>query len=185
MAKRYGFNEIADSILEAAGKTKDQIEDFPTSNTVSLVPQKPLNATLDSSWPLMTISRGLFEGAAPITAPKTANPDEEKGGWGDDDLDIGNEPKTLDAALASMGIQGGETADAGWGDIDDELGLSEVEHDVEAISSPSGITLGNEFVVPSAGVSTIEQWIRNSPLACDHIAAGAFESAMQVFIHLF
>ena len=30
------------------------------------------------------------------------------------------------------------------------------------------------------GVSDAEYWIRNSPLAADHIAAGSFETAMQL-----
>jgi coatomer protein complex subunit alpha (xenin) len=34
--------------------------------------------------------------------------------------------------------------------------------------------------MPEVGVSDAEYWIRNSPLAADHIAAGSFETAMQL-----
>lgn len=30
------------------------------------------------------------------------------------------------------------------------------------------------------GVNETELWVRNSPLAADHVAAGSFETAMQV-----
>lgn len=30
------------------------------------------------------------------------------------------------------------------------------------------------------GVSELDLWVRNSPFAADHVAAGSFESAMQV-----
>lgn len=192
MAKQYGFNEVADSILAVAGKTKDEIEDFPEEG-VALVPQKPLQYTLDESWPLMTISRGLFEGAAP-PAMKSAPPQQtgDKGNtdstWADAELDLDlDEPKTLDTAMANMGISSDQKGEPGWGDIDDELGLTDVDEPSDNFvdSSANPILTGNAFVVPSSGVSTIDQWIRNSPLPVDHIAAGSFEGAMQVFLNLY
>jgi coatomer subunit alpha len=68
--------------------------------------------------------------------------------------------------VAETGESWGDAGDAeGWdiGDegVEDDIGLTETE-------------------VQAEGISQAEYWIRNSPLAADHIAAGSFESAMQL-----
>jgi coatomer subunit alpha len=62
----------------------------------------------------------------------------------------------------------------GWEEVGDGAGegwdLGEEGED-EATEIPE---------VPEEGISDAEYWVRNSPLAADHIAAGSFESAMQL-----
>ncbi|KAF9366948.1 hypothetical protein CPB97_006659, partial [Podila verticillata] len=63
--------------------------------------------------------------------------------------------------------------DGGW-DLDADL-AAELHAETGAIvAESSGLT------IPVAGQSEAEVWCQNSPLAADHVAAGAFESAMQL-----
>ncbi|KAF9079057.1 hypothetical protein BGX27_007150, partial [Mortierella sp. AM989] len=63
--------------------------------------------------------------------------------------------------------------DGGWG-LDADL-AAELHAETGAI-----IAEDNGQVIPVAGQSETEIWCQNSPLAADHVAAGAFESAMQL-----
>ena len=73
-----------------------------------------------------------------------------------------------------MGSDDGDDG-AGWGE-DDELELDltgvEIEADEEGDST--------YFVAPTAGTLPSQNWVANSSVVADHVAAGAFDSAMQV-----
>jgi coatomer protein complex subunit alpha (xenin) len=86
-------------------------------------------------------------------------------GYGDEDL-LGD----AEAPSAAAGDLGGDEDDdvGGW-DMGDD-GEAEAEDDfVEVEGAETG-----------AGSSEADLWARNSPLAADHVAAGSFETAMQL-----
>lgn len=58
----------------------------------------------------------------------------------------------------------------GW-NIDDDIVINTETQSDEDFEIETNI---------STGIKETDLWIRNSPLAADHIAAGSFESAMQV-----
>ena len=67
---------------------------------------------------------------------------------------------------------GGEEGGGGWAD-DDDLDLSGVPD--------AGVTSGGGYyVAPNAGPSPMSVWARDSQLVADHVAAGSFETAMQM-----
>ncbi|KAF8761104.1 Coatomer (COPI) alpha subunit C-terminus [Rhizoctonia solani] len=75
----------------------------------------------------------------------------------------------LDEWEAGETAQEEEVADGeGW-DLDEGVGVDEAEQVEDSTDPPA-----------TAGVSETELWTRNSPFAADHVAAGSFETAMQL-----
>lgn len=71
-----------------------------------------------------------------------------------------------------------EGGDAGWG-LDDEAIPAPEDHIIN--SAAVGVELeSSDGISAVPGISEEDLWSRNSPYASDHIAAGSFETAMQV-----
>ncbi|KAK3810656.1 MAG: coatomer protein alpha subunit [Linnemannia elongata] len=179
-AKTHGMHEVADEILESAGLTPEDVADLPTQGTL-LVPPRPLMRVHDSNWPQLAVSRSYFEGAftgdmegvAPQVPLVAHEPEPQADQWGvDDEFSI----PALDHKGASLAVNNDALdidGDGGW-DLDADL-TAELHAETGAIvAEDSGL------VIPVAGQSEAEIWCQNSPLAADHVAAGAFESAMQL-----
>jgi coatomer protein complex subunit alpha (xenin) len=166
-------NECA-AILEATGLTEDEIN---LPNTESHVPDPPLAiAPAPSNWPILPSSRSLLEkaltdelGDLTLEEPSTNGYADdlnafERGLNGTEELDIinvGGEDESWEEV--GDGGAGWDVGDEGDEGMDVDLGLGTADLETEG---------------PRA--SEAEYWIRNSPLAADHIAAGSFESAMQL-----
>lgn len=161
-AKAHGRTEECEAILEASGITEDQI-------TLSIVgrppsPPKPIVPTHKSNWPVKSTSHSIFEKALlgeveGIEAEAPTNGVQHDNAADDDGL-----------VITRNGNIGGEEEEdvAGW-DMGDDINV-EVENDFVNVDSAEA----------GAGSSEAEQWARNSALAADHVAAGSFDSAMQL-----
>lgn len=199
-AKANGLTERAEAILAAAGKTEGDIN----FSSVSLNPSIPRPAAItqleDPNWPLLTVSKSYFEtaftssvddGSSNLATGPTFKFDDnadtmgEIGGeWGADDdvLDLAGGKSNMNGDdLFDMGDQepldfGGEEEEGGGWGLDDD----DIKGDIDAEISRVAAKESAEFVPPTPGSSESAQWIQNSPLAADHIAAGSFESAMKV-----
>jgi len=160
--------------------TEDDLPPPPqNSGHSTLAPPTVTFPQADSNWPIKNLGESFFDralangstegfvGQEPANGTGTAN------GSGGDQLDAwANEE-------ADEGVDG-EEEDEGW-DLDAEvIDVPEEEEveDQEAVEADF-----SEGVSP--GVAEDEMWIRNSPLAADHAAAGAYESAMQVGLSSF
>jgi coatomer protein complex subunit alpha (xenin) len=152
--------------------TEDDLPPPPqNSGHSTLAPPSVTFPQADSNWPVKNLGESFFDRAL-------ANGSTE--GF------VGQEP-------ANGTVNGGDQLDA-WAneDVADEDGAGEDEDegwdlDAEVIEVPEEDVAADEDAVEadlsegvSAGVSEDEMWTKNSPLAADHAAAGAFESAMQV-----
>ena len=149
--------------------TEDDLPPPPqNSGHSTLAPPSVTFPQADSNWPIKNLGESFFDRAL-------AN--------GSTENFVGQEPTSttnggdqLDA-WANEEEEGvdGEEEDEGW-DLDAEvIVIPEEEVVVEDIAVEGDLSEG-----VSAGVAEDEMWIKNSPLAADHAAAGAFESAMQV-----
>ncbi|KAG2172138.1 hypothetical protein INT44_006607 [Umbelopsis vinacea] len=183
-AKSNGLTEVAEDILAQAGKTEDEIELPETFGQPLQVPQ-PVIQLQDNNWPLLTVSRSFFEGSFSLdqkndqqaAAPGLQFTDdiediEEAGGdWGADDENevtgISQVPHHGDDDDLE-----GDDEEGGW-DMDTDIKIQMQEQSQAPVETA-------EFVAPTAGTSESSSWIQNSPLASDHIAAGSFETAMQM-----
>jgi coatomer subunit alpha len=154
--------EEAESILEACGLTEDQIT-LPSLGGPLHSP-KVLVPTFRSNWPVKVASHSSFEkallgevgGAGGETGAPTngydLEEDESAGRLGDGGH--GEEHEEEDAA--------------GW-DMGEEINVEDDNDFVNADNVDAG-----------AGSSEADMWARNSPLAADHVAAGSFDTAMQL-----
>ncbi|CAG2110571.1 unnamed protein product [Medioppia subpectinata] len=178
-AATHGVYDEADELKETFG---DKPLPTPDPNAILLQPPPPI-APCEENWPLLTVSRGFFEGAMHALKGKTgANitsatdiiaDDDEVQGWGeDDDLDLD------DDGIENIDKEGGEDGEegAGWDVEDADIDLPELE---------SGAAAGvagdeNYFVPPTKGVPPTRHWVNNSKLAVDHVLAGSFETALRL-----
>ncbi|KKK25019.1 hypothetical protein P175DRAFT_0504781 [Aspergillus ochraceoroseus IBT 24754] len=158
-AKSHGLTEEAESILEACGLTEDQIS-LPTIDEPLPVP-RPIVETFKASWPVKAAAHSSFEKAL---LGEVGAGDEEAG-----ELDFEGEEENDEAVTARETLEGEEEEDvAGW-DMGDEIN---VEEDVEFVNVDSAEA--------GTGSTEADLWARNSPLAADHVAAGSFDTAMQL-----
>jgi len=162
-AKTHGLEEECQSILEASGLTEEQIT-LPAVGQVQ-APPKPVVSTHKANWPVKGTSSSVFEKAllggegADEELPSATN------GYAEEDLINPSEEVTQNGNLE----EAGEDEDAAGWDMGD---------DIEAETESDFVNV--EATEAGAGSSEADLWARNSPIAADHIAAGSFESAMQL-----
>ena len=174
-AKTNGLDDLAAEILEAAGLTEADVDDVPTFGASTLRPPTVVTPTTDLLWPSLSSGENFFDRALV-----------------NGQLEGGVEPAYVNGDAAAAG----HSALDAWAkeeevhdDIDPEEGGWELDADGGEFHSAEG-----EQTAPdeeedlgagaSPGPSETEFWVRNSPLAVDHVAAGSFETAMQVWFQL-
>ncbi|XP_032477387.1 coatomer subunit alpha isoform X3 [Phocoena sinus] len=181
-AATHGLDEEAESLKETFDPEKEAIPDIDP-NAKLLQPPAPI-MPLDTNWPLLTVSKGFFEGSIASKG---------KGGALAADIDIdtiGTEGWGEDAEL-QLDEDGFVEATEGLGDDalgkgQEEGGGWDVEEDLELppeLDIPPGVAGGAEdgfFVPPTKGTSPTQIWCNNSQLPVDHILAGSFETAMRL-----
>lgn len=161
-AKANGLDEQAQSILEAAGVTEEQIK-LPSTGT-ALAPTKPIVPTHNRNWPTHVASSTVFEKALSGEVEGVPSEEPTANGYGDEDL-LGE----AEAPNAAAELGGEDEDDVGGWDMGDDGDVEAEDDFVEVEGAEAG-----------AGSSEADLWARNSPLAADHVAAGSFETAMQL-----
>lgn len=182
-AATHGLQEEADDMasqIEAEGK------DLPPINQNAKLFKGPLPVQqAETNWPLLTVSRGFFEGqqlsrqagnVSKALATTEVMDNEEEGCWGDDaDLKLDDEEdenEDMKDALDTVGEEG-----AGWDVGDDDIELPEELANKLAQSDTKD---GKFFAAPTKGVAQTQIWTNGSLLAADHIRAGSFETAFRI-----
>lgn len=164
-AKAHGLEEECQSILEAAGITEEQLT-LPTFGE-NLTPPKPVVPTHKANWPTKATSQSFFEKAL-ASQLEGITLEEEPSAAGNGLLDEAVDEDTT--AKRNGGLEAEDDEDAAGWDMGEDI-VPEADSDfVNVESTDAG----------GAGSSEADLWARNSPLAADHIAAGSFESAMNL-----
>ncbi len=175
-AKTNGLDDVALEILEAAGLTEADVDDVPSFGQSTLKPPPVITPTTNLNWPTLSAGESLFE-------KMLAN----------GNLDAGADAPYLNGvdsgAAASAALddwakdeEGNEdiVAEEGAWDLDaDAEDAAEDEQEEEVAEEEADLGAG-----ATPGVSETELWTRNSPFAADHVAAGSFDTAMQVSLAL-
>lgn len=156
-AKSHGLTEEAESILEAVGLTEDQIS-LPSLEEPLKVAH-PIVPTYKNAWPVKAAGHSSFEKAL---LGEVGAVDEEAVG---DNLEFEDAEED---AIGQQTLDDDEEDASGW-DMGDDVN---VEEDVDFVNV--------ESTEAGAGSSEADLWARNSPLAADHVAAGSFDTAMQL-----
>ncbi|KAI5863595.1 Coatomer, alpha subunit [Durotheca rogersii] len=165
-AKAHGLEEESQSILEASGITEDQLT-LPKFGD-ALAPPKPVVPTHQANWPTKATSQSFFEKALASQLEGISLEEEPvaaASGFGLDeaaDEDVG--------AKRSGALEADDDEDAAGWDMGEDIAPEADSDFVNVESTDAG----------GAGSSEADLWARNSPLAADHIAAGSFESAMNL-----
>lgn len=165
---------ITHGLEEEAEALKDECEgNLPQVDPKASLLQPPVPIMqAESNWPLLTVSKGFFEGAVMKGTGVTAAIIDDSGdGWGDE-AQLGFEehvPGEDDGEEQVIPTQEGD----GWDVGDEDL---ELPPDLEA--TPTGEE--GYFVPPTRGVPQTQVWANNSHLVADHAMAGSFETAFRL-----
>lgn len=183
-AKSHGLHDEAASIAAACGISPENLPPIPSNGSL-LHPPAPLLRQTEKSWPISEVSKGYFEGGVSnaddnVQIPAAFNTEAATADWGEDE----EEAKTPGAGqqTKSPTFNMDVDADAGW-DLDDaDLKLANVPA-AGGVTSTGGVSagpVGDGDVFPMPGPNIKQLWSRNSMFAADHIAAGSFETAVQL-----
>lgn len=174
-AKTNGLDDLAAEILEAAGLTEADVDDIPSFGASTLKPPPVITATTDLLWPSLATGESFFDRALVNgqleggVEPAYANGDAANAAAGSA-LDAWAKEEEEDDEIPDADEAGWELEANGGEFHDAQDGEAAVGGDLEEALG-AGAT---------PGPSETELWVRNSPLAADHVAAGSFETAMQV-----
>jgi coatomer subunit alpha len=165
-AKTYGLSEECAAILEATGLTEEEII-LPSSELH--IPDPPLAiSSVQPKWPILPTSQSFLERAFTDELGDLLVEEPTTNGYADD------------LAIFEKGLNGIRETDLinvtedSWEEVGDSAAgwdMGEEEGDDEILDAP---------MAEVDGISDVEYWLRNSPLAADHVAAGSFETAMQL-----
>lgn len=161
-AKVNGLTEECEAILEATGLTEEQIK-LPALGQPLSIP-RPVAPTYKANWPRRPTSQSYFEKVllGQVESTDEAPSREIPNGFGFDD-------DKVDEATTGLGDVADEVDVGDEWDMGEDLNIEEAAEEDEADSQDR-----------ASGATEAELWARNSPLAADHVAAGSFESAMQL-----
>jgi coatomer protein complex subunit alpha (xenin) len=166
-AKTYGLSEECAAILEATGLTEEEI--ILRGGELHIPDPPHAILPMQSNWPILPTSQSLLERAFTDELGDLSVEEPATNGYADD------------LATFEKGLNGTRETDLinvtedSWEEVGDsavgwDMGEEE-EGDDEILDTPEAEV---------DGISDVEYWVRNSPLAADHIAAGSFETAMQL-----
>ncbi|XP_049801148.1 coatomer subunit alpha [Schistocerca nitens] len=174
-AATHGFTAAAEALATEFDPEKEQIPDV-LPNATFLKPPVPI-LQAETNWPLLTISRGFFDGTAlsrgktvsAVVMQDAAEEPVHAGGWGAD-AELGWEEEE-EGAGGETDVKGPTATEGGGWDVgDDDLELPpELEE-----TGPSGGE--GYFATPHRGLAPPQHWLNNSSLPMDHLLAGNFES---------
>ena len=170
-AQTNGFAELAQEILEEAGLTEADVDDIPNYGVSTLKPPPIVNQASDVVWPSINKGESFFDRAL-------ANGNLEADGEVPYTNGIGGAAATSaldDWAKDEETIDDVDPEEGGW-----ELDAGGVEAQPDEQVAEEVDVAEDTGAGASAGVKETELWVRNSPFPADHVAAGSFESAMQV-----
>eukprot|EP00249_Psilotum_nudum_P025087 c29370_g1_i2 orf=331-3948(+) len=163
----HGLTDVADRLAQVLG---DNIPPLPEKAGL-LGPPAPI--LHDGNWPLLMVSKNLFEGAlADAGAPIPEEEDIAVGTWCDDVEIPEVTAQNGDVLIEEDGVKVGDDEEVGWDMEDLELPVDAGHAETESIVS--------EFVAPPPGISTSQSWVQRSSLAAEHAAAGSFDTAMRL-----
>jgi len=166
---------LAAEILESAGLTEADVEDVPIFAASTLKPPPIITPTSESLWPTISIGESFFDRALASGQLEGGIPPSHANG----DAGPGAAHSALDAWAKEEEVQEDIDPEEGGWELDADGGDFQSAVDGEDVAEIEGLgaDLGGGA---TPGPSETELWVRNNSLAVDHVAAGSFETAMQV-----
>lgn len=135
-----------------------------------------MTSTANLNWPSLSTGESFFDRAL-------ANGNLEGGEdhYANDDAAAASRSAALDSWAKDEETHDEIDPEAGGWELDagGEEAQATASDEVEEVAEEADLGAG-----ATPGVPETELWARNSPFAADHVAAGSFESAMQVCVSL-
>ncbi|XP_060199768.1 coatomer subunit alpha-1-like [Lycium barbarum] len=174
-ANVHGLKDTAERLAEELG---GNVPSLPKEKKASLL-QPPTPILGGGDWPLLMVTKGIFEGGLDATARGGHEEYEEAADadWGES-LDIG-EVENLQNGDISMVLEDEEgkeenDEEGGW-DLEDLDLPPDTDTPKAASNARSSV-----FVTPTPGMPVSQIWVQKSSLAAEHAAAGNFDTAMRL-----
>ncbi|KAF8438071.1 coatomer WD associated region-domain-containing protein [Boletus edulis BED1] len=173
-AKTNGLEEEAAEILEAAGLSEADVDDVPSFGQSTLKPPPIITSTANLNWPSISMGENFWDRAL---ANGNLDGDGEIPYVNGIDASAAAASSALDDWAKEEEVPEVDADEAGWDlDAEDADGEARTEEEFEdAVGEDE-----DEAEGATSGVSENELWVRNSPFAADHVAAGSFDTAMQL-----
>ncbi|KAK0307450.1 hypothetical protein LTR01_005450 [Friedmanniomyces endolithicus] len=166
-AKAHGMADQAQEILEMSGLSEGDVKMPKMGKPVR--PPRAIAPTYKANWPTKSTGTSSFEKALMAGGgEEAAAVGQDTNGFVEEENLLAEEEEPRNGHLAEDGED--DEAAAGWDMGDDAVPAAEDEDLVDVGAETAG----------AAGSSEADLWMRNSPLAADHAAAGSFESAMNL-----
>ncbi|KAG6422669.1 hypothetical protein SASPL_113046 [Salvia splendens] len=171
----HGLHDVVERLSAQLG---DNVPSLPEGRQASLlIPPSPVLCAGD--WPLLMVSKGIFEGSLD-DAGKGAEEDYEEAAdadWGEG-LDIGDvdhlQNGDISMVLEEEDVHNENDEEGGW-DLED-LDLPP-DADTPKVASNAQSSV---FVCPTPGMPVSQIWVQKSSLAAEHAAAGNFDTALRL-----
>lgn len=165
-AKSNGLTEECDAILEACDVKESDII-LPQIGSPPALPKvtgETFKLDVQSNWPIKSGKDNNYEQELIKQVEQTSLQDGEPrvNGYNADLLD----DAPTDEASGRI-VQGAGEEESGW-EMDADFKIEDQEAPAQVIDAGAPGTLESDL------------WVRNSPVAADHVAGGSFESAMQL-----
>ncbi|EPS70817.1 hypothetical protein M569_03938, partial [Genlisea aurea] len=173
-ASAHGLRDDAERLCAELG---DGVPSLPEGlKPHLLIPPSPISSAGD--WPLLMVTKGIFEGGLDDTSRDVDDDYEEAADadWGESLVDITNEadrPANGDIAADAEDVPE-ENGEGGW-DLEDLDLPPDAETPKTAANARS-----SSFVTPTPGMPVSQIWVQKSSLAGEHAAAGNFDTAMRL-----
>ncbi|KAF9593124.1 hypothetical protein IFM89_020334 [Coptis chinensis] len=175
-ASVHGLKEDADRLAKELG---DNVPSLPHGKVPSLlIPPAPVLSCGD--WPLLRVTKGIFEGGLDNVGKAGEEEEEEEAldaDWVEDlDIDdvIGLQNGSVEIVIKNGEVIEGNDEEGGW-DLEDLELPPEVVSPKTSVSGRSSV-----FITPTLGMPVSQSWIKDSSLAGEHAAAGNFDTAMRL-----
>ncbi|KAK0582815.1 hypothetical protein LWI29_029895 [Acer saccharum] len=173
-ASVHGLQDIAERLAAELG---DNVPSLPEGKVPSLL-MPPTPVMCSGDWPLLRVTKGIFEGGLDNVGVEEDDEEAADGDWGEE-LDMVDVDGLQNGDVAAI-LEDGEVAE----ENDEEGGwdLEDLELPPEA-DTPKATTVNARsaiFVAPTPGMPVSQIWIQRSSLAAEHAAAGNFETAMRL-----
>ncbi|KAL3505347.1 hypothetical protein ACH5RR_035188 [Cinchona calisaya] len=173
-ASVHGLHDIAERLAAELG---ENIPSLPKGKSGSLlIPPKPVLCGGD--WPLLMVTRGIFEGGLDNTGrgAQEEYEDAADADWGEA-LDIG-EVENIQNGDIIMVLDEDEVPEdneeGGW-DLEDLDLPPDADTPKTASNARSSV-----FITPTTGMPVSQIWVQKSSIAAEHAAAGNFDTAMRL-----
>ncbi|KAK4490292.1 hypothetical protein RD792_000959 [Penstemon davidsonii] len=174
-ASVHGLHDIAERL---AGELGDNVPSLPEGRKASLlIPPSP--ALCAGDWPLLMVSKGIFEGGLDDTGSGAQEDYEEAADadWGEA-LDIGEvdsiQNGDISMVLEDEHVHEENEEEGGW-DLEDLDLPPDADTPKNTQNARSSV-----FVAPTPGMPVSQIWVQRSSLAAEHAAAGNFDTAMRL-----